>query len=156
MSFVCQLLLFFVVLATEFLPVIIFKIREKRSEEKKNNEDPTPQIQISYPNIDDIIIDTVSGRILDNSVPALDERYQLRDIDFKTRGTINSNLQSLPCEVIENCIICHLPMCSSDEVIACPVCGTLAHRTHYLEWIKIKGYCPHCETVIKAVSFLKN
>ena len=47
-------------------------------------------------------------------------------------------------EIIGICIVCNLPITEFEEQLICPFCFSLAHETHLLEWVKIKGYCPHC------------
>jgi endogenous inhibitor of DNA gyrase (YacG/DUF329 family) len=42
------------------------------------------------------------------------------------------------------CIVCNLPIRENQQKLFCPYCGNSAHRTHLLEWIKIKGFCPYC------------
>ena len=47
-------------------------------------------------------------------------------------------------KIIGNCIVCNLSITEFEEQLICPFCFSLAHETHLLEWVKIKGYCPHC------------
>ena len=47
-------------------------------------------------------------------------------------------------EFIGYCIVSHLPIYERDEQVSCPKCSKLAHKLYFLEWIKIKGYCPNC------------
>ncbi len=42
------------------------------------------------------------------------------------------------------CIICHFPIYEHQETIKCPYCKKYAHKSDFLEWIKIKGLCPNC------------
>ena len=46
----------------------------------------------------------------------------------------------------DKCIVCGLPIKyeQKDEKLYCPHCRNPAHRTHLLEWIKLKGICPLC------------
>lgn len=42
------------------------------------------------------------------------------------------------------CMVCGLNL-SNDSLLAyCPHCGNSAHRTHLLEWLHVKKYCPIC------------
>mgnify|MGYP000100088845 CR=1 FL=1 len=46
------------------------------------------------------------------------------------------------------CVVCGLEIKSDEKpenLIKCPNCGTLAHREHYLEYIKISKTCPECK-----------
>jgi outer membrane protein assembly factor BamB len=44
------------------------------------------------------------------------------------------------------CMVCGLQLKKLDEVLSCPYCGGLAHRTHLLEWLHVKDYCPTCRS----------
>ncbi len=50
---------------------------------------------------------------------------------------------------IGNCAICKLPITKYQDYLKLPCCKALAHKEHILEWLKIKGTCPHCKTRIK-------
>ena len=43
------------------------------------------------------------------------------------------------------CMVCHLPIQFTDSVLLCPHCKGQAHRIHILEYLKVKGTCPHCQ-----------
>jgi predicted RNA-binding Zn-ribbon protein involved in translation (DUF1610 family) len=43
------------------------------------------------------------------------------------------------------CIVCSYPIKPGEAALACPHCGARAHRSHFLEWIKIKRTCPKCQ-----------
>ncbi len=51
-------------------------------------------------------------------------------------------------EFIGYCVVCLLPMYKMEELIKCPKCSTLAHKPDFLEWIKIKGVCPSCNSFL--------
>jgi hypothetical protein len=42
------------------------------------------------------------------------------------------------------CMICKLPLKSSQTINRCPMCQTLFHSEHIFEWLKVKGKCPVC------------
>ncbi|MGC9781011.1 MAG: hypothetical protein HZR80_17335 [Candidatus Heimdallarchaeota archaeon] len=42
------------------------------------------------------------------------------------------------------CIVCKLPISFGDDVGKCSLCESIGHFTHLFEWIKTKGFCPHC------------
>jgi len=46
---------------------------------------------------------------------------------------------------IPQCITCLLPIIQGDDFVKCPYCGSFAHRSHLVEWVKIKGSCPYCK-----------
>ncbi|MHA1276512.1 MAG: hypothetical protein ACTSQI_03045 [Candidatus Helarchaeota archaeon] len=56
----------------------------------------------------------------------------------------------------EKCSVCNLPIKSGAKTGGCPYCGHRAHLDHILEWIKIKGICPHCKRKLRAEKLIKN
>lgn len=44
------------------------------------------------------------------------------------------------------CMVCLLPIEFADAVLICPHCEGQAHRVHILEYLKVKGSCPNCQT----------
>ncbi|MHA1753992.1 MAG: RING finger domain-containing protein [Candidatus Odinarchaeia archaeon] len=42
------------------------------------------------------------------------------------------------------CLICKSDIRPSQKKIYCPFCGSPYHRDHFLEWVKIKSFCPYC------------
>ncbi|NVM03452.1 MAG: hypothetical protein HWN67_14080 [Candidatus Helarchaeota archaeon] len=50
---------------------------------------------------------------------------------------------------LTGCSICLLKIGSTEEVLRCPYCNSLAHKSHLLEWLKIKGVCPVCKYPLK-------
>ncbi len=47
------------------------------------------------------------------------------------------------------CMLCKRQIDFSEEWLKCPHCEELAHRTHLLEWIRVKGTCPNCRTPLR-------
>jgi hypothetical protein len=52
-------------------------------------------------------------------------------------------------------MVCQMEIYTSDEIIACPECGRQAHLSHFLEWMKIKGFCPYCNSNINGKQLKK-
>ncbi|MFX0133591.1 MAG: RING finger domain-containing protein [Candidatus Hodarchaeota archaeon] len=50
---------------------------------------------------------------------------------------------------LTGCSICLLKIGSSEEILRCPYCNSLAHKSHLLEWLKLKGVCPVCKNPLK-------
>ncbi len=50
---------------------------------------------------------------------------------------------------LEKCIICNLVIGKDQQISKCPGCGGLAHRTHFLEYLRIKNQCPICGKWVK-------
>ncbi|MFX1404336.1 MAG: zinc-ribbon domain-containing protein [Promethearchaeota archaeon] len=42
------------------------------------------------------------------------------------------------------CMVCNRAIGSTDATLQCPHCEGRAHRVHFLEYLKVKGKCPHC------------
>ncbi|NHJ03219.1 MAG: hypothetical protein EAX90_00175 [Candidatus Heimdallarchaeota archaeon] len=43
------------------------------------------------------------------------------------------------------CMICKLPLKSEQDIKQCPMCNSLFHHEHIVEWLKVKGKCPVCQ-----------
>jgi hypothetical protein len=48
------------------------------------------------------------------------------------------------------CMVCNGIIQSTESALQCPNCEGNAHRTHFLEYLKVKGSCPHCENQLDA------
>ncbi len=46
---------------------------------------------------------------------------------------------------LPKCTICNLVVDDDDAIETCPECGAIGHRTHFREWVHIKGKCPICK-----------
>jgi len=42
------------------------------------------------------------------------------------------------------CSICHQKILPNEVIFICPSCGSIGHRDHFLEWLKVKSRCPVC------------
>jgi hypothetical protein len=42
------------------------------------------------------------------------------------------------------CMVCKLFLSKKDKILQCPICESLYHRDHLLEWITVKKKCPVC------------
>ncbi|MFX1476163.1 MAG: hypothetical protein ACFFCO_11890 [Promethearchaeota archaeon] len=49
----------------------------------------------------------------------------------------------------QRCILCKHFIGQEELYSKCPHCGQLAHRSHLLEWIKMKGTCPYCKSRLR-------
>nr|MDO8082912.1 DUF2341 domain-containing protein [Candidatus Freyarchaeota archaeon] len=47
------------------------------------------------------------------------------------------------------CPVCQIDIVLGDPLVKCPNCGTLGHKDHLLEWVKVKGYCPSCKKKLR-------
>lgn len=46
---------------------------------------------------------------------------------------------------IHKCRICSRIIKLDDDLVRCPYCGEKFHREEFLEWLKIKAFCPNCK-----------
>ena len=44
----------------------------------------------------------------------------------------------------ERCQICKLEMSGKDVIVQCPICDTLFHKEHFIDWMVNKRSCPVC------------
>jgi hypothetical protein len=42
------------------------------------------------------------------------------------------------------CTVCHKSLSEGDLIVECPSCGGKSHKTHMLEWLHTRDYCPSC------------
>jgi hypothetical protein len=63
----------------------------------------------------------------------------------RTEEKAKSNNQSVATpEHEEECMVCKLELSEGEDVVWCPHCGNPAHKTHLLEWIRMRNTCPIC------------
>ena len=46
------------------------------------------------------------------------------------------------------CMVCKLFLNNKNEILQCPICESLFHKDHLLEWITSKKKCPVCSQVL--------
>ncbi len=59
---------------------------------------------------------------------------------------------------LQVCILCNKSI-DDDDGVFCPFCDVYAHKSEFLEWLKIKACCPRCQNQInleKFRSFMKD
>lgn len=74
----------------------------------------------------------------DQDIPSEPPRKPITDTSDPTRPT---------------CSVCNHPIDPLDEILACPHCHALAHSSHLLEYIKVKGTCPTCGHELDPIDF---
>ncbi|MFX0015101.1 MAG: RING finger protein [Promethearchaeota archaeon] len=50
---------------------------------------------------------------------------------------------------LSECCICRRTISKNEEIVVCPNCQTIYHRTHLSLWLKIRKKCPICKNIIK-------
>ena len=53
----------------------------------------------------------------------------------------------------EVCMLCRKKIKAGEVYLKCPYCQNIFHRTHLLEWIKVKATCPVCKHELKPEIF---
>lgn len=64
-----------------------------------------------------------------------------------TQGDISTTTSGGPQHI---CMVCNSAIISTDSALQCPNCEGKAHRVHFLEYLKVKGKCPHCQISLDA------
>ena len=48
-----------------------------------------------------------------------------------------------------NCPVCEAPISPKHDTISCPNCKAVAHKDHFLEYLRVHGKCPKCKSPAK-------
>lgn len=79
----------------------------------------------------------------------LDSHELIDDAQVESLPTISSGPQHL-------CMVCNSAIASSESAFQCPHCKGKAHRIHFLEYLKAKGSCPHCQTQLDSHELIES
>lgn len=85
----------------------------------------------------------------------LERSYQSRAEIMTPNGTIIDSMQVLVYKGdVEDrfCMICKLELRINQEILECPLCGSLYHKEHLMKWIRINKKCPVCRGLLKPAS----
>ncbi|MFX0169636.1 MAG: hypothetical protein ACFE89_09825 [Candidatus Hodarchaeota archaeon] len=66
-----------------------------------------------------------------------------------------ATLQSFTFDIAQKCAVCRFDVFPGDRIVLCPACQSQGHRTHMLEYLKAKGYCPTCNTQFNSQQILE-
>ncbi len=70
--------------------------------------------------------------------PARSEK-PLADVSLeKTKAMVATS------DLNEKCMLCRKNIRSGEIYVKCPHCQNIAHRSHLMEWVKVKAICPVC------------
>ncbi|MHA1556054.1 MAG: RING finger domain-containing protein [Candidatus Heimdallarchaeota archaeon] len=50
------------------------------------------------------------------------------------------------------CMICKLSLKADQAATQCPMCQSMFHRNHIVEWLRVKGKCPVCQQNLRSES----
>lgn len=81
-----------------------------------------------------------------NPLRELRKKLQNRGLKDESKR-VSSSLKKISSDMRRKdwkCIVCNLPIKKGEELVRCPSCGNVAHKTHMREWLHIRGYCPVC------------
>jgi ABC-type multidrug transport system fused ATPase/permease subunit len=82
--------------------------------------------------------------------PGADDAHEVKaNLAEKFHRTRIYRVQYQNDAIINHCTVCNLPIYAKEEVIECPICHDLIHKSHFLEWLKIKGSCPSCKSHLR-------
>ena len=94
------------------------------------------------------VVETITGGfvVFNTTVSGKDTLEQTTLISGSNIETNISSIGSWSCVAKKPtvCMICKLPLKSTQNISRCPMCHTLFHADHVFEWLKVKGKCPVC------------
>lgn len=94
------------------------------------------------------VVETITGGfvVFNTTVSRKDTLEQTTLISGSNIETNISSIGSWSCVAKKPtvCMICKLPLKSTQNISRCPMCHTLFHADHVFEWLKVKGKCPVC------------
>lgn len=50
------------------------------------------------------------------------------------------------------CMICKLSLKSNQNTTQCPMCESMFHQKHIIDWLRLKGKCPVCQQNLRPES----
>ena len=50
------------------------------------------------------------------------------------------------------CMICKLSLKPEQKVTKCPMCESMFHQNHIVDWLRMKGKCPVCQQSLRPES----
>ena len=50
------------------------------------------------------------------------------------------------------CMICKLSLKPEQRITKCPMCESMFHQDHIVDWLKMKGKCPVCQQNLRPES----
>lgn len=66
-------------------------------------------------------------------------------VDFAVKSIGSWSLTEKKPEI---CMICKLPLKQDQEIKQCPMCNSLFHQNHIIDWLRVKGKCPVCQQTL--------
>lgn len=50
------------------------------------------------------------------------------------------------------CMICKLSLKGNQNITQCPMCQSMFHKKHIVDWLRVKGKCPVCQQSLRPES----
>lgn len=98
---------------------------------------------------------TLIGELIDFTLKPPDKKT----VSSKTLSgeVVNMEIESIGRWSIEEkkvevCMICKLALKSDKPVSQCPMCQSMFHIDHIIEWLNLKGKCPVCQQNLRPES----
>jgi len=100
-------------------------------------------LDIAADKLENLFVDLISNNFVSGEIDPVTKVIVLapRAMAEKVVTTKSKQLRCIVCNLVIN------P--SNEEVVYCSHCHSPAHRSHLIEWVKIKGFCPVCKKEIK-------
>jgi predicted RNA-binding Zn-ribbon protein involved in translation (DUF1610 family) len=86
----------------------------------------------------------VVRRRRDKNERTLSESAAIPDKISALTGDSGWTMHGLTASSFGMCSVCNMELGSGGPFVRCPSCGSMAHRTHMLEWLHVHDYCPAC------------
>ncbi|NHJ40386.1 MAG: E3 ubiquitin protein ligase [Asgard group archaeon] len=80
----------------------------------------------------------------------------LRRIGSQIASQMSKGEKIAEQDLNEKCIVCRRLIKKGENYVTCPNCQKNAHYSHMVEWIKVQGTCPNCNTRLKVEDFLSS
>ncbi|NHI91365.1 MAG: hypothetical protein EAX96_02605 [Candidatus Lokiarchaeota archaeon] len=83
------------------------------------------------------------------------QEKQILNFGVETTKSFDYNPQKRLLTIVQipkYCPVCNGPIATKHETISCPNCKVVAHKDHFLEYLRVNGKCPKCEATLNIKS----
>ncbi|MHA1264714.1 MAG: PCI domain-containing protein [Candidatus Helarchaeota archaeon] len=103
------------------------------------------EMDIPLEQLEGIFVDLISNKIVSGEIDPV-----TKVIVLAPRVALKDQFRQQVASL--RCMVCNLTINpAKEEIVYCPHCNAPAHRSHLIEWIKIKRTCPNCKRSIKLI-----